>query len=210
VTLRERWAAFSARERYLILAAIVAALVVVVRYSPLSDLAGLSAASEKDDRWMQVRKIENYNKILARSDAVDAQASALRQRFERAQSRLIAGATPTQAGAELQGRLSSMATDAGLNVLSSQILKEEEVQSFRRVGVRLTLSGELTGVARVLAAIENSDVDLAVTLLEINRKLGATRRPPTPSSPSHAPPPTAQSPLTATMEVKTFMRQESS
>ena len=209
MTLRERWTAFSARERYLIIGAIVAAIVVVVRYSPLSGLGGLSAGGE-DDRWVQVRKIENYNKILARSDAVDAQAAALRERLDRAQARLISGATPTQAGAELQGRLSSMAGEAGLNVLSSQILKDEEVQTFRRVGVRLTLSGELDGVARMLAAIENSDVDLAVTLLEINRKLGAARRPTTPVPGTHAPAPITQSPLTATMEVKTFMRQEAS
>jgi hypothetical protein len=208
MTLRERWAAFSARERYLIIGAIVATIIVVVRYSPVSGLGGLSAGGE-DDQWVQVRKIENYNKILARSDAVDAEAAALKARFDHAQSRLIVGATPTQAGAELQGRLSSMAADAGLNVLSSQILKDEEVQTFRRVGVRLTLSGELEGVARMLAAIENSDVDLAVTLLEINRKLGATRRPTTPI-PGRAPTPVTQSPLTATMEVKTFMRQEAS
>lgn len=206
MTLRERWSAFSPRERYLILGALVAALIVVIRYSPVSDLAGLSGGADNDDRWVQVRKIENYNKILARSEAVEAQAAALRQRFDRAQSRLIVGATATQAGAELQGRLSSLAADAGLNVLSSQILKEEEVQTFRRVGVRLTLSGDLNGVARMLSSIEGSDVDLAVTLLEINRKLGATRRPSTPS----APVPPTQTPLTATMEVKTFMRQEAS
>lgn len=209
MTLRERWAAFSARERYLIIGALLATLVVVVRYSPLSGLGGLSGNGE-DDRWVQVRKIENYNKILARAEAVDAQAAALRERFDRAQARLIAGATPTQAGAELQGRLSSMAGEAGLNVLSSQILKDEEVQTFRRVGVRLTLSGELEGVARMLAAIENSDVDLAVTLLEVNRKLGASRRPTTVVPRSRTPVPVTQSPLTATMEVKTFMRQEAS
>ena len=208
MTLRERWAAFSARERYPIIGAIVATSIVVVRYSPVSGLGGLSAGGE-DDQWVQVRKIENYNKILSRSDAVDSEAAALKARFDHAQSRLIVGATPTQAGAELQGRLSSMAADAGLNVLSSQILKDEEVQTFRRVGVRLTLSGELEGVARMLAAIENSDVDLAVTLLEINRKLGAARRPTTPI-PGRAPTPVTQSPLTATMEVKTFMRQEAS
>jgi hypothetical protein len=209
MTLRDRWSGLSARERNFILGAVALALVVAVRYSPLSRLGGLAADTE-DDLWLQIRKIQNYNETLARSEAVEAQAAALRERFERAQSRLIAGATPTQAGAELQGRLSSMAAEAGLNVLSSQILKDEEVQAFRRVGVRLTLSGELDGVARMLASVESGSVDLSVTLLEINRKLGAARRPPTPTTAGHTPPaPTAAS-LTATMEVKTFMRQEAS
>ena len=209
MTLRERWGALSPRERNFILGAIVLAVVVTARYSPLSKLGSLSSDTESD-RWLLLRKIENYNEALAHSEAVEGQAAALRERFERAQSRLIAGATPTQAGAELQGRLSSMAADAGLNVLSSQILKDEEVQEFRRVGVRLTLSGELDGVARMLAAVESGDVDLSVTLLEINRKLGAARKPPTPAIAGRTPPaPTAAS-LTATMEVKTFMRQEAS
>lgn len=204
MTLRERWAAFSPRERYLIAGAAVVAIVVLIRYSPLGGLADFSWSGGDDDRWVQVRKIENYHKILARSDTVQAHAMALRQRYDQAQQRLISGETPTQVGADLQGRLSSLATGAGLNVLSSQILKEEEVEGFRRVGVRLTLSGELTGVARMLSSIETGDVDVAVTLLEINRKLGATRRPATTRTPTTI----AQAPLTATLEVKTFMRQE--
>ncbi len=208
MTLRERWQQFSARERWLIAAAGFVSLIVAVRYAPLGGLGGLSGPAA-DDRWVQARKIENFHKILAREQAVRAQAEALRERYARAQQRLLAGQTPTQVGAELQGRLSSMAADAGLNVLSSQILKEEEVGGFRRVGVRMTLSGELEGVARMLSSIETSDVDLAVTLLEINRKLGASRRPPVPRGSTRTSSIT-QAPLTATLEVKTFMREEAS
>ena len=202
MTLKERWAAFSPRERYLLIAAVVVALIVVARYSPLGSLGSLSF-SDADDRWVQIRKIENYQKILARSAAVEVQGRLLRERYETAQQRLLAGATPTQVGAELQGRISSMAGDAGLNVLSSQILKEEDTDDFRRVGVRLTLSGELDGVARLLSAIESGNATMGVTLLEINRKLGATRRPTTSRSTS-----ASQASLTATMEVKTFMRRD--
>ena len=205
MTLRERWAGFSTRERSLIIGAVVVAVVVVIRYSPLGGLGESFSFGSDDDRWVQVRKIENYQKILSRSNAVQTESQTLKMRYDRAQQRLIGGETPTQVGAELQGRLSSMATEAGLNVLSSQILKEEEAEGFRRVGVRLTLSGELQGVARMLASIEGGDVEVAVTLLEINRKLGATRRPPTSS---RTPTSIAQAPLTATLEVKTFMRQD--
>ena len=204
MTLRERWAAFSPRERALIAGAVLATVLVLVRYSPLGSLANFSWGGSDDDRWVQVRKIENYHKILGRADSVQSNSVVLKQRYDQAQQRLISGETPTQIGAELQGRLSSLATEAGLNVLSSQILKEEEVEGFRRVGVRLTLSGELSGVARMLSSIESGDVDVAVTLLEINRKLGATRRPTTARTPTTI----AQAPLTATLEVKTFMRQE--
>jgi hypothetical protein len=72
----------------------------------------------------------------------------------------------------------------------------------------MTLSGELEGVTKMLSAIETGPADVAVTLLEINRKLGATRRPPTPSArPTTPPAAAAAATLTATLEVKTFMQE---
>jgi hypothetical protein len=100
-----------------------------------------------------------------------------------------------------------MAADAELNVLSSQILREESHAGFRRVGVRLTLSGTLDGVTTLLSSIETGSSDLAVTLLEINRKLGASRRPPTTRSSAGVNAPAEVAPLTATLEVKTYMRE---
>ena len=204
MTLRERWAGFSVRERYLVAAASAIAILVVLRYSPLANLGELSTTSE-DDRWVQLQKIENYQKILGREEAATKRGEALQARYDHGQQRLIEGATPTQIGAELQGRLSSMSSDADLNVLSSQILKEAQVADFRQVGVRLTLSGSLDGVTRLLSSIETGSTSLAVTHLEINRKLGARR--PTSSSRTSSQRSTTTSPLTATMEVRTFMRE---
>ena len=204
MTLAERWAAFSPRERYLLMGAGATALLVALYYSPLSSLGDLSAGGGEDERWVQLQKIENYHKILGRSDAATGRGEALRARYDQNQKRLIEGTTPTQVGAELQGRISTMASDAGLNVLSSQILQEDEVEGFRRVGVRLTLSGTLEGVTRLLSSVETGSTSLAVTHLEINRKLGASRRPSSRATASRTP--TNVSPLTATMEVKTLMR----
>lgn len=203
MNLRERWAALSVRERALIVAAAVVAVVAAIRYAPVSPFGALSGGGE-DERWMDAQKVRSYQKILARKDSVVAQRKQLESRFAADQKRLIPGESATQVGAELQGMLRSMASDTGLNVLSSQILKEEEVGKFRRVGVRLTLSGSLDGVTTLLTSIETGQTDLAVSLLEINRKLGASRRPVT----TRVPRPTAQiAPLTATIEVKTFMRE---
>jgi len=207
MTLRERWTAFSPRERYLVVGAAATALLVVIRYAPMPSVGSLTGGGAEDD-WVQLQKIENYQKILGRSDAADKQFQELQIRYDEARNRLVPGSTPTQVGAALQGKLSQMASDAGLNVLSSQILKDETFGEFRRVGVRMTLSGELEGVTKMLSAIETGPAEVSVTLLEINRKLGATRRPPTPSS--RATPPAAAAAaatLTATLEVKTFMQE---
>jgi general secretion pathway protein M len=208
MTLTERWAAFSPRERYLLLAAVVVSVIVVVRYSPIWSFRELQPTGE-DDRWVQLQKIENYQKILAREKFTQEQGEALRSRYEQSQQRLIEGTTATQVGAELQGRLSAMATDSGLNVLSSQILKEEEIEGYRRVGVRLTLSGTLDGVTRLLSSIETGPTSLVVTHVEINRKLGASRRPTAATARASGQQATVAEPLTATMEIKTFLRTAS-
>ena len=203
--LPERWTSLSKRERYLILAAVTVALAVAGRYAPFVPMIS-SEEQGPDATWVRMQKVKNFHRIIGRSDAVTARTRAIETRYKAAGKRLIEGVTPTQVGAELQGRLSQMAGDAGLNVLSSQILKPEDVEEFRRVGVRMTLSGELDGMARMVSSVESDRKDLAVTLLEINRKLGASRRP-TPTRASSSKPPAA--PLTATMEIKTLMPSSS-
>jgi type II secretory pathway component PulM len=203
VTLRERWEGLSGRERGLLGGAVVLALLVFAYY-------GTGPAEEEfesgsvDAPWVQVARIEAYRRLIAHSSAIEKQTAEIEARLKTQQERLTAGATANQVAAELQGSVSTMANDAGLNVLSSQILKEEEVEGSKRVGVRLTLSGELEGVARLIAAIESGPKDMLVSHLEINRKLGSTRRP-TPAK--GTPADQAQPPLTVSVEVRSFMRQ---
>jgi len=206
VTLRERWEAFSSRERALVGGALAIAAVVVLRYVVMP-VGGDSESTSSAAPWVQVARIENYRRILAHAAAVEKQTSEIESRLKAQQERLTGGATATQVAAELQGTVSAMAGEANLNVLSSQILKEEEVEGARRVGVRLTLSGELDGVAKLIAAVEGGPKDLVVSHLEINRKLGSTRRPPTTAAAKAQEAAAAQPPLTVSVEIKTFMRQ---
>ncbi len=203
MTLRERWEALGKRERYLAVGTIVLALAVCVRVFGVSGVGELSLG-DSDETWVQLQRIRNYRRVAGRAEAAKAEHASLVKRYGEAQARLIEGSTATQVGAELQGKLSNMASAAGLNVLSSLLLREEEEGGFRRVGVRLSLSGDLDGMAKLLSSIETGSLDLKVSLLELNRKLGAARRP-TPGRPSSRTA-TNVSPLTATVEVKTFMK----
>ncbi|MFT4570090.1 MAG: hypothetical protein ACI8TX_001781 [Hyphomicrobiaceae bacterium] len=201
MTLRERWDAFSSRERYLVLAAVAIAVLVVVRSLPSGGEGDDSSAGIEDARWVKLQKTKNYRRIASRADAVADQADAIEKRMEGQKERLISGATPTQVGAELQGLLSGLAGEAGLNVLSSQVLREDEAEGFRRIGVRMTLSGPLGGVAKLLAGIEGGQYDLRVQTLDLTRKLNVRR-------PTGATAPPDDSPLTVSLEVLTFLRED--
>lgn len=196
MTLRERWEAFSPRERVGVGAALVLAVLVVFQYFPSGgddEFGGV-----EDTRWVKIQRIKNYRKIVSRSEAVGAQAETIGSRLEAQKKRLIAGTTPAQIGAELQGFVSGLASAAGLNVLSSQVLREDTAAGFARVGVRLTLSGELGGVSELLAGIEGGERDVVISNLEISRKLGSANRRPTAG-------PEPQSPLTVRLEVRSFL-----
>jgi len=202
VTPRERWEGLSGRERGLVGGAAVLALLVIAYYGAIPGGEDVESGSV-DAPWVQVARIEAYRRTLAHNSAIEKQTSEIESRFKSQQERLTAGATPNQVAADLQGSVSTMANDAGLNVLSSQILKEEEIDGSKRVGVRLTLSGEIEGVAKLIAAIESGPKDMLVSHLEINRKLGSTRRPTSKGAPTDQ----AQPPLTVSVEVRSFMRQ---
>ncbi len=204
MTPAERWSALSGRERALVGGAVLVAVLVLARYASLSGDEDLEGSGTVDAPWVQVAKIENYRRVVAHSAAIQKQTAEIEARLKAQQERLTGGATATQVAAELQGAVSSMAASAGLNVLSSQILKEEEVEGSKRVGVRLTLSGEIEGVAQLIASIESGEKDLQVSHLEINRKLGSTRRPPSRTAAQDT---GAQQALTVSVEIKTFMRQ---
>ena len=61
-----------------------------------------------EDNWVQLQKIENYQKIFARSEAADKRLQELQARYDEARNRLVPGSTPTQVGAALQGKLSQI------------------------------------------------------------------------------------------------------
>lgn len=206
MTPLERFQALSPRERNLLGGAVLMTVLVLARYASLPSGDEFDAGPA-DAPWVQVAKIENYRRVLSHSAAVEEQTAEIAKRLEAQQSRLTGGATATQVAAELQGAVSAMASTAGLNVLSSQILKEEEVDGFKRVGVRLTLSGDLEGIAKLVASIEGGDKDLVVSHLEINRKLGSQRRPTTSTSKAAPAADTSQPALTVSIEVKSFLRQ---
>lgn len=213
MTLRERWQGFSPRERNLVLGAVAVAVILIGRntfFAPSEDDFTVDATA---DRWESIQKIRSYRKVVGRRKALLGQRDEILKRISQQQKRLIDGATPTQVGAELQGIMNAAADTAGMNVLSSQILRLEEKDGYRRVGVRMTLSGSLGGVSELVAAVESGEHDLAITNLEINRKLGASRRPP-PRPPvggqaAAAAPPPPETPLTVSVEVRTFMKEAS-
>jgi Tfp pilus assembly protein PilO len=197
--LRERWAGVlrwyaghRPWERYTI-AGLAAAVGLYVLYAGVVEPVlhyRQALAQEVEDGQ---EELERGARFVAAADALRAERDDVKRRLEREQARLLPGDSGTLAAAALQERVNAIAAAKGITVQSTQVMREEVVEPFRKVAVRLTLSGELRPFVELLKELEYApQQQLAIPFLEVSRR-GAV--------------PGAKGPrtLSATMEVASFV-----
>jgi len=163
----------SPRDRRIIggvLAAIALSLVYVIVVEPIRDWR--AAVAEEIDEGME--RLERSQRLVAALDDLRAERDELKARLGRARKRLLPGGSGTLGAAALQERANEFAATHGVTVRTTQVMREEPADPYRKLAVRLTLSGELGGVASMLAGIEYGR-ELNVSFMEISRR-GASAR----------------------------------
>jgi len=133
-------------------------------------------------------------RTLGSADSLKVERENLEKRLKQARERLLPGRGGTLGAAALQERTNSLAAEKGITVQSTQVMKEEALDPYRKVSVRLTLSGELKPFAELVSGLEYGQ-QLSVPIVEVNRR-GAV--------------PGAKGPrtLSATIEVAGFVLSE--
>jgi type II secretory pathway component PulM len=133
-------------------------------------------------------------RTLGSADSLKAERENLEKKLKQARERLLPGRGATLGAAALQERTNSLAAEKGITVQSTQVMKEEALDPYRKVSVRLTLSGELKPFAELVSGLEYGQ-QLSVPIVEVNRR-GAV--------------PGAKGPrtLSATIEVAGFVLSE--
>lgn len=171
---RERWARFNPRERRLIGAAggiLVLFLVHLLVISPF-----LSYRQDLQDEIAAHRdELENGRAYLARTADLTRQREQLQKMYQQVRSQLVPGDTPTLAAANLQNTLHGLATEKSVEIQSTQIMRDDTVGDFRRIAVRITVTGDLKPLAEFLAGVEHGQTRVAIPFLEISRR-GAVLR----------------------------------
>ena len=171
---RERWARFSARERRLIGAAGGVLGLFVVHLLVISPF--LSYRQDLQDEIAAHRdKIENGKAYLARTADITRQREQLQKMYQLVHAQLVPGDTPTLAAANLQNTLHSLAGEKGVEIQSTQVMRDDAVGEFRRIAVRITVTGEVKQVADFLAGMEHGQTRVLIPFLEISRR-GAVLR----------------------------------
>lgn len=190
------WQRLSVRERTLAGVAVAALLLVIVRYGIVEPYRSYTAGLEEEIE-QEVQRVAKMQRQHERSEPVDARLTRLRAHFQDTWTNLIPGDTPALAAAELQERVRTLASQSGLDLVTTQVMREETVGPFRKVAVQVTMRGELPAVAAFLGKVEYGDWRLTVSTLEVRSTYNV-----------RLPRGTGQSPLTITLEVSGVMQGE--
>ncbi len=119
---------------------------------------------------------------------------------ETAERSLLRGSTPGVAAAQLQGDLTALASAMGAAVASVQILDPEPADAFTDIGLRLTMTADISTLRDFLYAVEARDPILLVRAFSLSR---TERSDGTASS-------LGTEPLTATVEVHGYLPAQQS
>ena len=188
--LKQFWQRLSARERVLAGAALLALLLLLVRYGIVEPYLAYTARLEEEIE-QEVQRVAKMQRQRDRREQIATQVNVLRQRFQETRQRLIPGGTPALASAHLQERIQTLASQRGLEVVTTQVMRDEAMGEFRKIAVQVTLRGELPAVADFVSGVEYGDWLLAVMTLEVRSTYNLRVRP------REGP----RNPLTITLEV---------
>jgi general secretion pathway protein M len=151
----------------LLLLALGSAYLLLV--APVLDLYAERQASLEDRRMVLPR-------LLAATDELPTLRARVARLRAAANLRKVtlAGASDAIASADLESRIDALANAAGATIGSTEALPAEPRGDYRRIGLRLALSGSYQTLVKLVARIEAATPPLIVDNLQIH---GVLRRP---------------------------------
>jgi general secretion pathway protein M len=118
--------------------------------------------------------------LAPRLSAAAAEVPELRARLAELQAAaktrdiVIDGASDAIAAANLQSRLEELAKSVGVTIGSTEGIAAENRGGYRRVGLRLAISGEYEAIIKLLAAIETAAPPLVLSNMQFHGVLRPT------------------------------------
>ena len=169
------WQRLSKRERLLAGAAGAFLVLVAMRFGVVDPYRAY--VQHLEERIAQAaNRVRHMQERQESAPQFANDVEGLRQQFATLQNRFIPESTPSLAAAQLQERIQTLAGHSGLELTTTQVMKEESIGGFRKALVQVTLRGELPAVANFLAGVEYSDWLLSVSTLEMRSASGSRRR----------------------------------
>ncbi|HEV2302036.1 MAG TPA: type II secretion system protein GspM [Stellaceae bacterium] len=145
----------------------------------LGSLYLLAAVPLVDFYAERAAALERREMLAPRLDALAAELPALRARLAalhaQAQTRKVTldGSSDAIASANLESRIEALAVSVGATIGSTEALPAETRGPYRRIGLRVILSGTYETVVKLIAALEETNPPLVIDDLQLH---GVLRR----------------------------------
>jgi hypothetical protein len=166
--------ALSARERVVVGAGAVAALVVggyLLGVEPLVDRArAVEARVPAREAALERRRLLVGQRGRLAEELADATA-----RLELASGRLLGGPTPPLAASELQKVVKDLLPGTGVEIRSERVVPTADLDGLQEIGIELALVGSIRDTVSALGRLERADRVLA--LRDVRMRLVAPAQP---------------------------------
>lgn len=162
--------------------------VYLLIVAPILDLYSERAALLEDRRMLAPRLSAAASELPAlRARVAELRTAASTSRIT------LDGVSDAIASANLQSRIDGLATSAGATVGSMEALPAENQSGYRRIGLRVAVSGAYEAIVKVLAAIEQGTPPLVLSNLQIHgtAQSSGPAQPTGPAQPSGPVPPSS-------------------
>jgi type II secretory pathway component PulM len=159
---------YSERDRRVILGVVIAGAASFVYLGIVEPVLDYRKGVQQEISDGQ-EELERSMRFLSAKETLKTERDDLKRRLTQAKARLLPGGTATLGAAALQERANGLAAEKGITVQSTQVMKEETLEPFRKVAVRLTLSGELKPLADFVSGLEFGQ-QLVVPFIEVSRR----------------------------------------
>jgi len=160
----QRWSAVA----LLVAAILLVGLAVIV---PVLN-KGLELSETKNNL---VFRLQQYERILARKDAVIANMSAIKEQYQK-RGLLNRQSTGALASAEVQELIKKVITEAGGQLSSTQALPLSSKNEFSRITVRVSMTGNSEVLRAVLYKIETATPLIIINQIDVRPLRGIRSR----------------------------------
>lgn len=184
----ENLSAGSRRALALTLAGLAALLLVGIVAAPLA----LAYVWRGELTSVEARIDQLKSRVPRRERLVDEKRELESMSAERL---LVRASSPGVAAAQLQGDMQQLATALGTSIASFQVLEPASAPPYTDVGLRLTMTADISTLRDFLYAVETRDPVMIVRSFSVSRNESGTE--------GMLPPGTE--PLTATLEVHAYL-----
>ena len=140
---------------------LVLAAVAALIWLPVSYLRGQDGTLAAG-----ARRIAELQARIPGREGLLAQERDLRGALDTERA-LLPGSTPAVAAAQLQGELAELAAAMGGEITTVQIVEPEDAAPFARIGLRLSLTGDIATVRDFLYAVETREPMLIVRRMDL-------------------------------------------